>query len=145
MRRITREPSVRKHHHLAYARIRQHPSAYVSIRKYQGPQACRKQHARRTSRQHTSAYVSIRQHTSAYEPQACRKRRSARHARQTSRAPYGTPATLLRLQVVGGLLNLVGSLTRSTHERLPRCCVYMYLLSGIEVYLFGMTPSATSV
>jgi hypothetical protein len=48
-------------------RIRQHTSAYVSIRYMsqatQATQVCR---AYVSMRQHTSAYVSIRQHTSAY-------------------------------------------------------------------------------
>jgi hypothetical protein len=52
----------------AYVSIRQHTSAYVSIRQHTSAYVSIRQHtsAYVSIRQHTSAYVSIRQHTSAY-------------------------------------------------------------------------------
>jgi hypothetical protein len=57
-----------------HASIRQHKSAYVSIRRGSRPRGsriyiytlCQHTSAYVSIRQHTSAYVSIRQHTSAY-------------------------------------------------------------------------------
>jgi hypothetical protein len=57
----------------AYVSIRQHTSAYVSIRqlfKRVLVQLHRCRH-RACIRQHTSAYVSVRQHTSAFQTLAC--------------------------------------------------------------------------
>jgi hypothetical protein len=65
--------------------IRQHTSAYVSIR--QQPQAL----PAYTHRQHTSAYVSKRQHTSAY----ARKTLAYVRMRQHTQAPHLDSSTSL--------------------------------------------------
>jgi hypothetical protein len=60
--------------------IRQHTSAYVSIRQH----TLKRQWERRR-RQHTSAYVSIRQHTSAYVKEAVGEEEAYRAERPVRR------------------------------------------------------------